>query len=260
MALRDAGANLLLAPASHSFPRRRWLVAASDSRRARVLRTAEILAWTVGILLLVIWGGSRIRQTISARREVREFERARTSRPVATAGPAAKSEPAETGASARQLAWNDSPDQSLWAPERIRAWRGTTSAGTAIAVLRIPRIGLEVPVFEGTSDASLDRGVGHIEGTPAPGLAGNVGIAGHRDGFFRGLKDVVVGDAIEMETPTATVRYAVEALTLVEPDDVWVLDDTPSAYLSLVTCYPFYYTGSAPHRYIVRAAQAATAP
>ena len=196
---------------------------------------------------------------MTARREVREFERSKASGPAAPAGPAARA-PVGAGAPPRPLDWNDSPDQSLWAAVRIKAWRDTKTPGPAIAILRIPKIGLEVPVFEGTSDPSLDRGVGHIEGTPVPGAAGNVGIAGHRDGFFRGLKDVVVGDAIEMETPSKTLRYAIESLTLVEPDDTWVLDDTPSGYLSLVTCYPFYYNGSAPHRYIVRAAETGSSP
>ena len=223
-----------------------------ESRRSGALRTAEILVWVVGVVLIAIWGGSRIRQTVTARREVREFERSRASRAAPPAPPAALG--------ARQLSWNDSPDQSLWAAVRIRAWRDTKTAGPAIAVLRIPKIGLEVPVFEGTRDPSLDLGVGHIEGTPVPGTSGNVGIAGHRDGFFRGLKDIAVGDAIEMETPSRTLRYTVESLTLVEPDDTWVLDDTPSGYLSLVTCYPFYYSGSAPHRYIVRAAETGSAP
>ena len=231
----------------------------AEPRRAGLLRAVEVLAWVVGVVLLLIWGGTRIRQSITAKHDVREFERSRSSRPATSAGPAA-SAPAVPAAPARQLAWNDSPDQTLWAAVRIKAWRDTKTPGPAIAVLRIPKIGLEVPVFEGTSDPSLDRGVGHIEGTPEPGAAGNVGIAGHRDGFFRGLKDIAVGDAIEMETPAKTVRYAVESLTLVDPDDTWVLDDTPSGYVSLVTCYPFYYNGSAPHRSIVRAAQTGSAP
>ena len=133
------------------------------------------------------------------------------------------------------------------------------SPAPAIAVLRVPRIGLEVPVFEGTSDANLDRGAGHIEGTPPPGTAGNVGIAGHRDGFFRGLKDVVLGDAMELETRTGTLRFVVDNLTLVGPEDTWVLDDTPSPRVSLVTCYPFYYQGSAPRRYIVQAVESKAA-
>lgn len=193
-------------------------------------RVAEIAAWTLGLVLLALYGGLRAHHTATASRELQEFKRAKA------------------------LSWG-APDQSLWSPERIRAWRQNTAGArtAAVAVLRIPRIGLEVPVLEGTDDATLDRGVGHIEGTPNPGAAGNVGIAGHRDGFFRGLKDVAPGDAIELETPRGTRRYVVDNLAVVNPQDVWVLDQTPALQLTLVTCFPFYYAGSAPRRYVVRA-------
>jgi sortase A len=208
--------------------------AAPGSRRGALYRAAEIAAWGAGLLLLAMYGGSRIRQMVTATREVREFGRVKT------------------------LSWHP-PDQSLWAPERIRAWERETAAagraGAAIAILRIPRIGLEVPILEGTDDATLDRGAGHIEGTSSPGAPGNMGIAGHRDGFFRTLKDVVLGDGIELETRTKTYQFVVDGLSLVGPDDTWVLDPTPSRQISLVTCFPFYYTGAAPLRYIVRAVE-----
>jgi sortase A len=155
---------------------------------------------------------------------------------------------------ARALAWA-APDQSLWSPERVRAWRQSLIGSEAppLAVLRIPSLKLEVPVLEGTDDATLDRGVGHITGTARPGQPGNLGIAGHRDGFFRVLKDLKTGAAIELETLDGTQRYEVESLLLVEQKDVWVLQPTDSSRLTLVTCFPFYYVGSAPQRYIVRA-------
>ena len=210
------------------------------SRTGTVHRIAEVVAWTVGVVLLVFYGATRARQTVAAKREVSEFARVKEQ--------------------ARTLAWG-SPDQSLWSPDRIRAWQqvSTGSSTAAIAVLKVPRIGLDVPVFEGTSDASLDRGAGHIEGTPYPDAVGNVGIAGHRDGFFRVLKNVAVGDAMEMETRTRTYRYVVDSLALVGPDDTWVLDDAPTRQISLVTCFPFYYQGSAPRRYIVRAVETGAA-
>ena len=94
------------------------------------------------------------------------------------------------------------PDQSLWSPNRVSAWRKALSdpAPVPLAVLRIPKIRLEVPVLPGTDDRTLDRAVGHIEGTAQPGTDGNSGIAGHRDGFFRGLKDITPGDVIELDT------------------------------------------------------------
>jgi len=110
-------------------------------------------------------------------------------------------------------------------------------------------------VLEGTDDLVLNRGVGHIDGTPRPGEPGNVGIAGHRDGFFRGLKDVTAGDVIEVETLSQRLRYRIQSLTIVSPQSVDVLEPTAEPALTLVTCYPFYYVGSAPQRFIVRARQ-----
>ena len=120
-------------------------------------------------------------------------------------------------------------------------------------MLRIPKIRLEVPVLPGTDDRTLDRAVGHIEGTAKPGTDGNLGIAGHRDGFFRGLKDVAPGDAMELDTFQGKDTYRVERTWVVNPEDVSVLDPTSTRTLTLVTCFPFYYVGSAPRRFIVRA-------
>ncbi len=108
-------------------------------------------------------------------------------------------------------------------------------------------------MLPGTDDFVLDRAVGHIDDTALPGMDGNSGIAGHRDGFFRGLKDIAAGDAIELETLKERQLYRVERTWIVDPEDVSVLDSTPARSLTLVTCYPFYYIGSAPQRFIVRA-------
>ena len=129
-----------------------------------------------------------------------------------------------------------------------------------LAVLRIPKIRLEVPVLPGTDDVTLNRAVGHIDDTALPGTDGNSGIAGHRDGFFRGLKDIGPEDVIELETLRGKEVYRVERTWVVDPEDVSVLDPTPAGSLTLVTCYPFYYVGPAPQRYIVRAVRADTAP
>jgi len=153
------------------------------------------------------------------------------------------------------------PDQSLWSAQRVLAWRDTLigPTPTPLAVLRIPKIGLEVSVLEGTDDWTLNRAVGHIGDTASPGSEGNSGIAGHRDGFFRGLKDVAAGDVIELETLGGTGRYRIERAWIVDPEDVSVLDPTPEPTLTLVTCYPFYFVGSAPQRFIVRAVRTASA-
>ncbi|WP_405240632.1 class D sortase [Lentisalinibacter orientalis] len=122
-----------------------------------------------------------------------------------------------------------------------------------IAVLRIPGIALEVPVYEGTTADVLRRGAGLVEGTAFPGSTGNVGIAAHRDTHFRALKDVAVGDLVELNTPEKTRFYRITALEVVDPGDVHVLDDTGESMLTLVTCYPFYFVGNAPQRFIVHA-------
>lgn len=146
------------------------------------------------------------------------------------------------------------PDQSLWAESRIQAYQDSLkiAAEAPQGILRIENLALEVPVFEGTSELNLTRGVGWIEGTAEPGDAGNMGIAGHRDGFFRVLKDIRVGDLIDVESLTGSIRYRVAETLIVEPEDVYVLDPTAEPSLTLVTCYPFYFVGHAPQRFIVR--------
>ncbi len=157
--------------------------------------------------------------------------------------------PAEREASCRE------PDLSLWDEGRIAAWRETLDDPhpPALGVLRIPKIGLEVPIFDGVGDWVLNRAVGRIGGTALPGDSGNLGIAGHRDGYFRALQDIAPGDELEIETPVGTAVYRVRSTWIVEPTEISVLQPTPAPAVTLVTCYPFYYFGHAPQRFIVRA-------
>ena len=122
-----------------------------------------------------------------------------------------------------------------------------------IGRLEIPRLRLSAMVQEGADTRTLRRAVGHIPGTALPGRAGNVGLAGHRDTFFRALRDIQLRDAIELETGRGTYRYVVESTRIVRPSDVQVLESSGGESLTLVTCYPFYYVGTAPKRFIVRA-------
>ena len=147
------------------------------------------------------------------------------------------------------------PDLELWAEKRIREYRESllVEADAPLAVMRIDKIGIQVPVYEGTDEFTLNRGVGRIAGTAAVGGAGNLGIAGHRDSFFRGLKDVAIGDGIDLLTVNGNEAYTVSSIEIVDPGDVWVLNPTEEKTLTLVTCYPFYYVGHAPKRYIVKA-------
>jgi len=127
--------------------------------------------------------------------------------------------------------------------------------GAVIGTLSIPRIGLMTVVLEGVTDKDLKIAPGHVPGTAIPGDSGNVSIAGHRDTFFRPLRLIRIGDSIVITTVRGEERYRVESTEIVDPTDVQVLDPTTSASLTLVTCYPFYYVGSAPKRFIVHAEQ-----
>jgi len=146
-------------------------------------------------------------------------------------------------------------DYSLWSPGRIEQYKSSLAEhfDKPLALLRVGKIHLEVPVFEGTDERVLNRGVGRIEGTARIDESGNIGIAGHRDGFFRGLKDIAVGDVIELETAAGTQTYMIDFVRLVEKNDVSVLKSDSVPSLTLVTCFPFYFVGSAPQRYIVHA-------
>ncbi|HKD19274.1 MAG TPA: class D sortase [Thermoanaerobaculia bacterium] len=234
------------------------------------LRRFERLLWGAGILLIAVWAGLKIHSAVGSRRDLQRFAEMRlTATPLPSLpqanvfplGTPAPVLPEETPATpARVLPEGAPPDYSLWSKERIAAYEESRKEKTSdpLAILRIPKIGLEVAVLEGTDDLTLNRAVGHIEDTPKPGGKGNVGIAGHRDGFFRGLKDIVKGDELELETLSGTERYRVSDIWIVQPDDVYVLDPTPEPSITLVACYPFYFVGHAPKRYIVRATRSDT--
>jgi sortase A len=162
----------------------------------------------------------------------------------------------------RELSWSGKVDMTLWSPGRVKAYNAALERETppTLAILRIPRIKLEVPVYDGTTDAVLDLAAGRIEYTALPGTPGNVGIAAHRDGFFRILKDLKEGDELVLDTPVATEQYRVEWIRITTPDDVSVIDPTPGPVVTLVGCYPFYHVGAAPQRFIVRAVPAAGSP
>jgi len=154
----------------------------------------------------------------------------------------------------QHAALSATPDQSTWSAQRQADYRESLAEtfDAPPGVLEIPALNLTVPIFAGTSDLVLNRGVGWIEGTAMPGEDGNLGLAGHRDGYFRALKGPKVGDSIEVESVGRTLRYRVTELKIVEPTDVSVLDPTDEPSVTLVTCYPFHFVGNAPKRYIVR--------
>lgn len=222
------------APSASPRPPERPPAPTGRSLTARRLERSLVAA---GVALLVLAGGLRVVGEVGKGRSLGRFEAARR---------AAGGDAPEAGGA---------PDTRLWSEERIRAWEESLrrELGAPLAVLSVPGVGIEVPVLEGTDELTLNRGAGHVEGTARPGETGNSGIAAHRDGFFRGLKDVAVGDAVELRTLTARHEFVVESIRIVSPEDVWVLEPTTAPVLTLVTCYPFYFVGNAPQRYIVRA-------
>lgn len=147
------------------------------------------------------------------------------------------------------------PDMSLWSEGRIADYRAARAAasGSILGILQLPSVDLAVPVYASDSELNMDRGAGVIDGMAYPHEPGNIGIAGHRDGYFRSLKDVQVGDPLLLQTLEGPKRFTVSRIQIVEIADTHVLEDTDEQTLTLVTCYPFYYFGHAPQRFIVSA-------
>ena len=125
--------------------------------------------------------------------------------------------------------------------------------GSVLGRIEIGRIGIAVIIVEGTNGRTLRRAVGHVPGTALPGERGNVAITGHRDTFFRPLRNIRKEDEVTLTTLNGSYRYRVDSMKVVEADDIEVLNDSDESILTLVTCYPFYFVGPAPKRFIVRA-------
>ncbi|MEQ1947749.1 MAG: class D sortase [Bryobacteraceae bacterium] len=121
-----------------------------------------------------------------------------------------------------------------------------------IGKIEIPRVNVSAVVREGVDDYTLGRAVGHVPGTAFPGKEGNLALAAHRDRYFRGLRNIKIGDEIRVRTAEGLYRYSVDSTRIVAPTDVSVLDPTPEPSITLITCYPFTYIGPAPQRFIVR--------
>jgi len=215
-------------------------VVAGENRRHKSLLVIRQALLVAGIALLAIYVGARIHGALLSYMAIRSFN---------------ASQRAATPNAAGEGALDADVDFTLWSQKRISAYKESLAERWAppLAVLRVPKIHLEAPVLDGTDDLTLNRGLGHIVSTAKPGEIGNLGIAGHRDGFFRGLKDVGVGDRLDLFLPSRTETYVVDSIEIVDPSNVSVLRPTTEPSLTLVTCYPFYFIGSAPQRYIVHA-------
>lgn len=206
------------------------------------LRRLEIALLAAGLILVAVFLTVEVRSRVSARLAVEKFE---TAQAVAF----------QDGEEFSRLNPRADVNFTLWSDSRIKDYLESLEDATESpqAVLRIPKLHLEVPVYEGSDERTLNRGLGRIIGTAKLGEPGNTGIAGHRDGFFRGLKEIGPGDTLDLVLPHRTDHYSVTSIMVTNPDDVSVLEPTSTASLTLVTCYPFYFVGSAPRRYIVQA-------
>lgn len=214
----------------------------------KILRLIERWLLVLGMFLLAVYVGAMLHRFVAPRFALWQFQKAQAADLQNGPSTPVKSES------------EDGIDFRLWADKRIQGYRESLSLkkGLPVAVLRIDKLGIEVPVFDGTDNLTLNRGVGRIIGTARPGALGNIGIAGHRDGFFRGLKDISVGDKVDLMLTTTRTAYVVDQIEIVTPDDVRVLQPRSVPALTLVTCYPFYFVGDAPNRFIVHASLAST--
>ena len=207
------------------------------------LRILESGFLTIGAILLVSFFVLRGWGDFQAWSDIRAFEEAVASGPVAT-----------VQATVGGTRYSPEPDYTLWSEKRIADYHqgNALSDEAPLAILSISKLDLKVPVYNGTDEINLNRGAGRIKGTAWIDSPGNLGIAGHRDGFFRVLKDIELGDRMQMLTYQGKTEFVVSSISIVDPTDVSVLAPTDDSTITLVTCYPFYFVGHAPKRYIVK--------
>lgn len=238
---------------------------------------SEKLAWGAGIALLLSYGGTRMWLDGSSERAVASFRQISQQRHV----DAPVDTPEDAPVDVQVVTWRrapsvmrssdraehsglqvSAPDTTQWSAARKEVFeqRLTSEQQIPLAILRIDELALEVPVYGSTDEWNLNRGAGWIEGTSRIGQSGNVGVAAHRDGYFRALKDVELGQKLMLETMSGTVGYRISSVQVVAPDAIEVLAPTEQDSITLVTCYPFYYVGPAPQRLIVTAQRIESSP
>ena len=207
----------------------------------KVLRGIERLLLTSGLVLILIYVCNLTYAAVMSQVELWSFSQLKTGSPAV-----------------KYQENPHAPDFGFWDKSRLAPYKHALAArmGAPLAVLSIPRLRLDVPVFEGTDGPTLSQGAGRIAGTAQPGESGNIGIAAHRDGFFRSLKDIHMGDRIELAQLQHQFIYTVDNIMVVDPSDATALKARAQPSLTLVTCYPFYFVGDAPRRYIVQASLA----
>lgn len=232
--------------------------------------TAEVILWALGITLLFWYCTTLWAREKAIQQGLQNFELALNAqqqthsaaddiiKPITVLAEAvmlSSEDLTEADANIAALELNSAPNQKLWSAKRVDEYHQAQQATqlAPLALLRSSELNLLAPVYAGASDENLTRGAGWIKSTSAVTQSGNIGIAAHRDSFFRALKDAKPGMTLELQTLHNTRTYTVTDIQIVKPSDVAVLAPTSDNRLTLVTCYPFYFVGHAPKRYIVTA-------
>jgi LPXTG-site transpeptidase (sortase) family protein len=226
-------------------------------------RWLEILLLFAGIAALGVWAWSNVKEGVYEDWSNWAFDRQTTGQPVSIVDYLKDHLPGHSHEPASASNATKTPEPAGPTPTNLQSdaeEAPRTSNNALVGRLEIPRLHLRAVVREGTGDKTLDIALGHISGTALPGQNGNVAVAGHRDRLFRGLKDITTGDQIVFQTLHAKFVYQVEGTQIVKPSHVAVLNAGLYPELTLVTCYPFNYIGSAPNRFIVKARQVEQIP
>jgi len=218
------------------------------------LRFCEFAFITLGVVLLAVYGFFRMHGWFFQAYDSWSFDQVLKDRTY-EADASRLPEPASPRNTPNLETEPEVANYRDWAPARALAHEKSLKREPRgiVGRLLIPALDLNVMVLEGTDRWTLNRAVGHIEKTALPGRVGNVGISAHRDGYFRNLGRIARGDEISILTPEKTYTYAVESTHIVNPGDIEVLAPSDQPVLTLVTCFPFYFVGDAPQRFIVKA-------
>jgi sortase A len=227
-------------------------------RASRPVLWLERLLALVGVVCLGWYGYISVDAAFFQREQSGAFERLLAETPpapVAPTAPAAASVPAvpSTPSVPSASSIRSIPPASIAAAAPVKAPAAVRDLPDLIGILDIPRLRLSTPVVSGDDDKTLQVAVGHLPDTPRPWEPGNSAMAAHRDGLFRPLKNIRVGDSLRVRTTHGNLEYRVRDIKIVTPDDLSVLEQTPADTLTLITCYPFHYIGAAPKRFIVHA-------
>lgn len=216
--------------------------------RSIMFRSGELLSYTAGVVLTGFFVVQLAQGEVERQGAIASFEQqAQQHVAISSTEP-----PQDHSTSFTDIGL---PDTSLWAPGRISDYQSSLAAKLppVLGVLEVPSVGMQVPVYESNSELVMDRASGVIQGMAFPHEQGNIGISGHRDGYFRALKDVSTGDAIVLQTLEGKKRFHITGIHIVDISDTSLLQDTRDQTVTLVTCYPFYFVGHAPQRFIVTA-------